>query len=77
VKVLPISIGPPFGVNVLDLPGRLPLPAKITTEVLPSIDLRARFGPRPDADAVYEHVTSVMQDALDRLADERTLPVLG
>src|SRR6059058_727987 len=33
LNVLPISIGPPFGVNVLDLPGRLPLPAKITIEV--------------------------------------------
>jgi 1-acyl-sn-glycerol-3-phosphate acyltransferase len=77
VKVLPISIGPPFGVNVLDLPGRLPLPAKITTEVLPPIDLREQFGPDPDPDAVYAHVTCVMQKALDRLADERTLPVLG
>src|SRR3954468_11091941 len=77
VKVLPISIGPPFGVNVLDLPGRLPLPAKITTEVLPPIDLQAHFGPRPDTDAVYEHVTSVMQDALDRLSEERRLPVVG
>src|SRR3954454_11379129 len=77
VKVLPISIGPPFGVNVLDLPGRLPLPAKITTEVLPPIDLQTHFGPRPDTDAVYEHVTSVMQDALDRLSEERRLPVLG
>jgi 1-acyl-sn-glycerol-3-phosphate acyltransferase len=77
VKVLPISIGPPFGINVLDLPGRLPLPAKITIEVLPPIDLRNQFGPHPDVDTVYEHVTSVMQEALDRLADERTLPVLG
>jgi 1-acyl-sn-glycerol-3-phosphate acyltransferase len=77
LKVLPISIGPPFGVNLLDLPGRFPLPAKITIEVLPPIDLRKRFGPHPDADEVYEHVTSLMQDALDRLADERTLPVVG
>jgi 1-acyl-sn-glycerol-3-phosphate acyltransferase len=77
LKVLPVSIGPPFGVNVLDLPGRLPLPAKITIEVLPPIDLRERFGARPDVDAVYEHVTDVMQDALDRLAEERTLPVIG
>lgn len=77
LKVLPISIGPPFGVNVLDLPGRLPLPAKITIEVLPPIDLRERFGPHPEPDVVYEHVTSVMQDALDRLAEERTLPILG
>lgn len=77
LKVLPISIGPPFGVNVLDLPGRLPLPAKITIEVLPPIDLRERFGRHPDVHAIYEHVTSVMQDALDRLEAERTLPVLG
>ncbi|MBV9870230.1 MAG: acyltransferase family protein [Frankiaceae bacterium] len=77
IKVLPISIGPPFGINVLDLPGRLPLPAKITIEVLPPIDLDAEFGSQPDIDDVYEHVTSVMQRALDRLADERTLPILG
>jgi 1-acyl-sn-glycerol-3-phosphate acyltransferase len=77
LKVLPISIGPPFGVNVLDLPGRLPLPAKITIEVLPPIDLQERFGPSPDVDAVYEHVTAVMQSALDRLAEERTLPIVG
>src|SRR5205823_11022457 len=37
IKVLPISIGPPFGVNVLDLPLRLPVPAKITIEVLPPV----------------------------------------
>jgi 1-acyl-sn-glycerol-3-phosphate acyltransferase len=77
LKVLPISLGPPFGINVLDLPGRLPLPAKITIEVLPPIDLQERFGPQPDIDAVYEHVTDVMQKALDRLSEERTLPVLG
>ena len=44
IKVLPVSIGPPFGINLLDLPGRVPLPAKITIQVLPPIDLRERFG---------------------------------
>ena len=77
LKVLPISIGPPFGINVLDLPGRLPLPAKITIEVLPPINLHERFGPHPDIDKVYENVTSDMQDVLNRLSDERTLPILG
>lgn len=77
IKVLPISIGPPFGINVLDLPGRFPLPAKITIEVLPPIDLRKQFGASPDIDEIYEHVTGVMQEALDRLADERTLPIIG
>jgi len=77
IKVLPISIGPPFGINVLDLPGRIPLPAKITIEVLPPIDLTQRFGADPDVDEVYAHVTATMQDALDRLSEERTLPIVG
>ena len=77
VKVLPISLGPPFGVNVLDLPGRLPLPAKITLQVLPPINLKERFGPEPDHEEVYDEVTGEMQEALDELADERTLPLVG
>jgi 1-acyl-sn-glycerol-3-phosphate acyltransferase len=77
IKVLPVSLGPPFGVNLLDLPLRLPLPSKITIEVLPPIDLKERFGPQPDPDAVYDELTEEMQDVLSGLADERTAPVLG
>ena len=33
--------------------------------------------PEPDIDEVYEHVTGVMQDALDGLAAERRFPVIG
>src|SRR5204862_1326781 len=29
LKVLPPVLGPPFGVTILDLPGRVPLPSKI------------------------------------------------
>ena len=75
LKVLPISIALPWGLNVGDLLGHIPLPAKITIEVLPPIDLREQFGPEPDVDEVYEHVTGVMQDALDGLAAERRFPV--
>lgn len=77
LRVVPITVGPPWGISVLDLPGRLPLPAKITVQVLPAVDLRERFGPDPDRDAVYEEVTAAMQEALDELADERTLPFFG
>jgi 1-acyl-sn-glycerol-3-phosphate acyltransferase len=77
IKVLPVSIGPPLGVNLLDLPGRVPLPAKITLEVLPPIDLRERFGSGADPDEVYEEVTAQMQGTLDDLAAERTLPLVG
>jgi 1-acyl-sn-glycerol-3-phosphate acyltransferase len=77
IKVLPVSIGPPFGMNLLDLPGRVPLPAKITVEVLPPIDVRERFGCEPDVDEVYDGVTGEMQDALSGLSDERALPLVG
>jgi 1-acyl-sn-glycerol-3-phosphate acyltransferase len=77
LKVLPISIAAPWGLNVGDLMGHIPLPAKITTEVLPPIDLRRQFGPDPDVDEVYEQVTRQMQEALDALAAERRFPVIG
>jgi 1-acyl-sn-glycerol-3-phosphate acyltransferase len=77
IKVLPVSIGPPFGISVLDLPPRLPLPAKIEIEVLPPIHLRERFGPSPDPDEVYDVVTDEMQETLDGLAAERAVPVIG
>jgi 1-acyl-sn-glycerol-3-phosphate acyltransferase len=77
LKVLPISIAAPWGLNVGDMLGHIPLPAKITTEVLPAIDLRQQFGPAPDVDEVYDHVTETMQETLAALADERRLPILG
>lgn len=77
IKVLPVQIAPPFGITVLDLPGRLPLPAKITIQVMPPVDLKERFGGDADTDEVYEALTAEMQDTLDDLADERTLPLVG
>jgi 1-acyl-sn-glycerol-3-phosphate acyltransferase len=77
LKVLPISLALPWGLNVGDMLGHLPLPAKITIETLPPIHLREEFGPEPDLDEVYEHVIRLMQDTLDALASERRLPVIG
>lgn len=77
IKVLPVALAPPFGVSVLDLPPRLPLPAKVTIEVLPPIDLVKRFGPNPEHDDVYDDITGDMQAALSELQDERTLPIVG
>jgi 1-acyl-sn-glycerol-3-phosphate acyltransferase len=77
IKVLPVSVGPPLGLNLLDLPLRFPIPAKITIEVLPSIDLNQRFGPEPDPDQVYDELTEEMQNALSALSDARTAPVIG
>ncbi len=77
LKVLPISIAAPWGLNIGDFAGHLPLPAKITIEVLPAIDLEQEFGPDPDVDEIYRHVTAQMQEALDALAAERRFPVIG
>ncbi|MBA3747198.1 MAG: acyltransferase family protein [Solirubrobacterales bacterium] len=77
VKVLPVSLAIPWGLNVGDVLGHVPLPAKITIEVLPAIHLRELFGPDPDPAAVYDHVTATMQETLDALAAERRLPVVG
>jgi 1-acyl-sn-glycerol-3-phosphate acyltransferase len=76
VKILPISFGFPFGLSAV-LPVNLPLPTKIVTQVLPSIDVVAEFGEDPDVDEVDAHVRRVMQRALDALAAERRLPVIG
>ena len=77
LKVLPISLGIPWGLNVGDMLGHLPLPAKITIEALPAIDLRREFGADPNLDEVYDHLVRLMQETLDALAAERRFPVIG
>jgi 1-acyl-sn-glycerol-3-phosphate acyltransferase len=77
LKVIPISLALPWGINVGDLLGHIPLPAKITVEVLAPIDVRAQFGERPDVDEVYDHVTTLIQETLETLAAERRWPVIG
>ncbi len=73
LKVFPISIALPWGLNFGDLLGHIPFPVKILVEILDPIDLAARF---PDADdrEVYDYVTSLMQEKLNALAAERILP---
>jgi 1-acyl-sn-glycerol-3-phosphate acyltransferase len=77
LKVLPISLAIPWGLNVGDFLGHIPLPAKITTEVLPPINIVEEFGDDPDLDEVYDHVVRLMQECLDSLAAERRFPIIG
>lgn len=77
LKVLPISLSLPWGINVGDMLGHIPLPAKITIETLPPIDLKTEFGPDPDVDEIYDHLLRLMQGTLDALAAERRFPVIG
>jgi 1-acyl-sn-glycerol-3-phosphate acyltransferase len=77
LKVLPISLALPWGLNIGDMLTHIPLPAKITVEALPPIDIRRQFGDNPDIDAVYDHVVGEMQRSLSGLAAERRFPVIG
>jgi 1-acyl-sn-glycerol-3-phosphate acyltransferase len=77
LKVLPISIALPWGLNVGDFFGHIPLPSKITIQVLEPIDLREEFGEQPDVDEAYDEIVHRMQQALDGLAAERRFPVIG
>jgi hypothetical protein len=77
LKVLPVSLALPWGLDVGDLFGHIALPAKITIQVLEPIHLRERFGSSPDVDAVYQAITELMQRTLDELAAQRRWPVLG
>ena len=72
LKVLPISLSLPWVVNVGDMFGHIPLPAKITVEVLPPIDVSEM-----DLDEAYELVLDRMQRALSSMQEARRLPVLG
>lgn len=74
--MFPVSFGFPFGLTAA-FPPNLPLPTKITSQVLEPMQLREEFGEDPDIDEVDVEVRRRMQDALDQLARERRFPVLG
>ena len=77
LKVLPVSLALPWGLDVGDMLGHLPLPAKVTIRVLEPIDLRATYGADTDFDAVYDDVVGRMQTELSRLGADRRLPIIG
>jgi hypothetical protein len=75
--VVKARVGLPFGVTVLDLPGRIPLPSKITIRMLPRLDLRESLDRNPDPEEGYRLVTSTMQRTLTGLGKKRRFPVNG
>lgn len=84
--VFPILAGLPFGVWALPFLPQIPLPAKITTEVLPPIRPRDLFGrevhpseaddPRLVREG-YERVLERMRAAVTKLYAERRFPIIG
>jgi 1-acyl-sn-glycerol-3-phosphate acyltransferase len=79
IKVFPILVGPPFGINSVLTPP-LPLPAAITVEFLPALDWADIGRGRAEDDKVVEHcyreITDLMQVTLDRLRAEHPHPLL-
>jgi 1-acyl-sn-glycerol-3-phosphate acyltransferase len=76
LKVLPVSLALPWGLNVGDFLGHVPLPAKIRMEVLEPIDVVDRFDDDAGSDEAYDYVVSRMQESLTALAAGRLLPPL-
>ncbi|MGH2753822.1 MAG: lysophospholipid acyltransferase family protein [Actinomycetota bacterium] len=76
LKVLPVSLALPWGLNVGDFFGHVPLPAKIRLEVLEPIDVVERFGDDATSKVAYDYITSRMQERLTALAADRLLPPL-
>jgi len=77
LKTIPIVIGFPFGLSVGGFPPFVPLPAKVTIELLEPIDLHAKYGADPDVDEIYRDLMATMQATMTSLQSERRLPVIG
>ncbi len=84
--VFPIILGLPWGIWMLPALPQLPLPAKITIEVLDPIWLPDALGRRLDMEdaldplvirAGYRVVVDRMRAAINRLYDERRFPIIG
>jgi 1-acyl-sn-glycerol-3-phosphate acyltransferase len=71
LKSVPISLALPWGLNIGDLAGHIPLPAKIAIEVQEPIEVDG------DDQAVHDKVIASLQAGVDRLAAERRFPVIG
>jgi 1-acyl-sn-glycerol-3-phosphate acyltransferase len=73
IRIMPMTLGMPFGVA----PVNLPLPSKIVVQVLDPIMPPPVDASDEERAAVDKRVRAVMQQAMNKLARERRLPVLG
>lgn len=79
VKVFPIAVGPPFGINTMLTPP-LPMPSAVTVEFLPAFDwsgLGATSADEPEVvERCFEEIVATMQSALERMRSENPHPLL-
>ncbi|HKP88546.1 MAG TPA: lysophospholipid acyltransferase family protein [Thermoleophilaceae bacterium] len=79
LKMFPIALSVPWGLNLAMLP-EIPLPTKIRTEFQDPIELDTDPDRADDDDYVeakYEEVQASIQAGMDRLARRRRLPLFG
>lgn len=77
---LPIVAGIPFGIHPELAPMHIPLPAKLRYDILDPIavdDDPARADDDDYVDRIYRTVQNSLQDAVTRLAERRSFPILG
>ena len=77
-ETAPIVAGLPFGIWLEMLPSHIPLPAKITNEFLPPVQVESgRENDEAYVDAIYHEVERCIQEGVNRLAAARKLPLFG
>jgi 1-acyl-sn-glycerol-3-phosphate acyltransferase len=79
INVLPFALGMPFGLTPLPVTG-LPLPTKVTVDVLEPLDWSRWYGHDDDPTIVrrcYDQTVATLQGGLDRLYAERPHPLLS
>jgi 1-acyl-sn-glycerol-3-phosphate acyltransferase len=77
IKVFPLTLGLPFGINPGPMIPHFPLPSKIVIQCLPAIEITKKDVSDANVKATYDKVVNVFQKGLDKLARERKRPVLG
>lgn len=79
IKVFPLAWNIPFGPAPASLPS-IPLPTKFTVEIGKPLRWYRRYGPERARDLevlrrCYDEITGIMQETMDRLAQERPSPI--
>jgi hypothetical protein len=79
LKMMPIALSVPWGINFAMLP-ELPLPTKIRTAFQEPVELSAdpdKANDKQYVQAKYDEVQASIQHGMDALARRRRLPLFG
>jgi fatty-acyl-CoA synthase len=74
VDRLPLSLGPPWGVNIGGVLGYVPFPVQVTVQLLPALTMPEGAAPDDAAASLARDLAAAVQSAFAALADERHPP---